>query len=190
MWPRTFHCNACGRCIPGQVGHVATTGCCVDFASLLAVVAGFGAEVLYCLGIIALSARALLRSLLFDIFTKRIGLVLITASAGHLMLQSFIFFVQFAQAMFTSAIFLESKRWGWFEYFAIQQRKRNPYDKGLMDNMALLGAPPSSFSWPSLTRGPQTDQYFEDVIRFRGLDLRPTVLPDDGQDATDQMAHQ
>jgi hypothetical protein len=175
MWPRTFHCGVCGCCIPGQVGHVATTGCCVDFASLLAVAAGFGAEALYCLGIVVLSAR----SSLFDMFTKRIGLTLIAAPSAALMLQSIIFFVQFTQAMFTSAIFLESKRWGWFEYFVIQQRKRNPYDKGLIDNMALVGAPPSSFSWPSLPGGPETDQYFEDVSRFRGLDLRPTVLPDD-----------
>jgi hypothetical protein len=175
MWPRTFHCNACGCCVPGQVGHVSSTGCCVDFASLFAVVVGFGVEAVYCLGIIVLSARIPL----FDMFTKRIVLTLIAWPSAVLMIQSVIFFVQFTRAMITNSIFLESKRWGWFEYFVVQQRTRNPYDKGIIDNMASIGAPPSSFSWPALSHAPQTDLYFEDVIRFRGIDLSPTILPED-----------
>jgi hypothetical protein len=117
----------------------------------------------------------------------RIGLILIAGPAMVVMLQSIIFFAQFAQAMFTSSIILESKKWGSFEYFVIQRRSRNPYDKGVIHNLGLLGAPPSSFSWPSLPRGAQTDQYFADVSQFRGLDLRPTVLPDDRRDASDQV---
>jgi hypothetical protein len=72
-------------------------------------------------------------------------------------------------------MFLETKSKFGFEYFVLQDRKRNPYFQGFLKSIAEANEVNKRSPNDPLTPGPVTDAYCEDMLKYRGLDLKPTI---------------
>jgi hypothetical protein len=86
-----------------------------------------------------------------------------------------IFSVQFLQIVLTNAIILESRRVLGFERFLLHNKKRNPYDEGIIANIADFTQPAGESHFQGLRPGEITDAYCEAMLKNRGLNLRPTI---------------
>jgi hypothetical protein len=106
----------------------------------------------------------------------RFLLLVIAAPYAWLWVQSLIVAVQLAQIVLTNGIILETSRVMGFEVFRIQERRRNPYDIGLVANVAEVLNPIRHGIWPGLRPGPVTDAFCEDMLQYRAVDLRPTIV--------------
>jgi hypothetical protein len=177
MFPRTFHCSICGCCSEHQIGHIISSGACISQRSSLFVFFGVWASWLYHAYVILETVASLFQwEPLLPYVCGRFLLVSQLVPIGWTFVQLSIFSVQFAQIALTNAIILESKRVLGFEVFLLQDRQRNPYDIGVMQNLPDFWQPVRGGAWPALRPGEVTDAYCEDILKYRGLDLKPTIV--------------
>jgi hypothetical protein len=177
QFPRTFHCTICGCCTERQVGHISLTGACVSQRSMLFVFSGVWASWLWHFFVICETVAAFFRT--EAIVEYLCGRILLLVQIGPIVwawIQLSIFSVQFAEIVVTNGMILESKRVFGFEVFVLQDRKRNPYDLGFSGNVAEFSQPVRGSIWPGLRPGEVTDAYCEDMLKYRGIDLRPTIV--------------
>jgi hypothetical protein len=180
QFPRTFHCPKCGFCSDHQIGHLESTDACLGQYQLSFVLAGVGLTMLYFTYVlveIGLSLFSFESSLSY--LYGRFLLLIIAVPYAWLWVQFSIVGIQLVQIVLTNSIILESYRVKGFEVFRIQKRSRNPYDVGIVANAMEIADPVRQGIWPGLRPGPVTDAFCEDMLRYRGVDLRPTIVVPD-----------
>jgi hypothetical protein len=106
----------------------------------------------------------------------RILLLVQLPAIVYAFVQLSIFVIQFTQIVFTNGIILESKRAGGMEVFVLEDAARNPDSQGCLHNVLDFTQPVRGVPWPALRPGAATDAYCEDVLKYRRLDLKPTIL--------------
>jgi hypothetical protein len=173
---RGFHCQRCGSCVQRQYGHVELTNTCLGHYSVMNVLMGLGTSIIYFLYILFDIICAIFRpDTLWSYLTSRILLICLLLPALYGLIQVSIFLTQYLYLVATNGIILESKKWLCFEYFVCQDPQRNPYDRGFLDNWGEVTGAGESAAWPCLTPGQVTDAYCEDFMKYRGVDLKPTI---------------
>jgi hypothetical protein len=115
----------------------------------------------------------------------RFLLIVIAVPSVCFWVQFLILGVQLTQIVLTNSIILESYSVMGFEVFRIQERGRNPYDVGLTANAMQIADPVRQGIWPGLRPGPVTDAFCEDMLKYRGVDLRPTIVVPDAPATVD-----
>jgi hypothetical protein len=176
IFPRAYHCPKCECCTQRHFGHVELTNTCLGHYSMTSVSLGLATSVAYFLYIFFDVIHALLTpDSILNYITGRILLPFLLIPSGYALIQSSIFLFQLFYLIATNGIILESKKWHLFEYFVCQDPKRNPYNRGLIENVRDLMKYGDSAAWPGLSPGLMTDAYCEDFMQYRGLDLKPTI---------------
>jgi hypothetical protein len=178
MYPRTFHCPKCGCCFQHHFGHVDILDSCLCRQTYVLAISGLGLSILYYGFVIGESFRVLFQ---FDSFLNylmgKFLLFVILPPVLYVFIQEVIFFFQLSYLILTNGIILETRHKFGFEYFVMQDPGRNPYNMGIIENIReflLLGI---VVFWPNITPGPVTDAYCEDMQRYRGVDLKPCMVP-------------
>jgi hypothetical protein len=176
VFPRTFHCTICGCCLEDQIGHITLSGTCVSRRSSHLVFCGVWTSWLYDTYLLIETLAAFFRvEPLWPYVYGRTLLLLQLPLIAWVWIQLAIFSFQFVHIVFTNAIILKSNHVLGFETFLLQDRKRNPYNAGFWANFDDFTQPIRGFPWPALRPGEITDAYCEDILKYRGIDLRPTI---------------
>ena len=177
VYPRTWHCDKCGCCVPRHVVHMLATDSCIGLHELLFVTSGCTFTTIYFVFVLwEISSSLYLHShTIIEEFAGHILLVLLLIPSLLMFIQMAIYTIGFIRVILSNGIVLESKWWWIFEVFTVQDSSRNPYNAGLFQNIGEFTEPARDLCYHGLTPGPVTDAYCEDWLKYRGIDLKPTI---------------
>ena len=178
IFPRTYHCDICGACIPRHIVHLKLTNSCMGKSEFMLVVSGLALSVPYFIALILETCHSILfrrsETIIGEVVEHGL-LVIIFVPCVLALFQAVLYLIPFLQIAITNGIVLRTFMWGIFEVPIPEKPCRNPYCGSLYDNLSDFLDLVCHDGAPGLVSGPRTDAFCEDWLEYRGLDLKPTV---------------
>lgn len=173
IYPRAYHCPKCNCCVQRHVVHSELTGACIGQVDILFVFSGCVISIFYFTGTVIEAVSS------FHISLGALGhflLPIVIFVAVLCCIQSMITTAALFRVITTNGIVLEVRRVWIFEVWEVQNPHRNPYCLTTSENVTEAAIPSHPMCWDGLCESELTSSYCEDWLKYRNIDLSPTIM--------------